>query len=106
MIEVAASRNATTLTIAGDLDLSARDQFPRAAAHVNGLRSPLVIIDMCRSTFMDSTGAAFLISVAEAASRRGAGTVLRGCGDDALFVLEICGALDSFRLDHDHRCSN
>lgn len=94
----------TTLSISGDLDLAERDQFPEIAARVTGLRRQLLVIDMCGVTFMDSTGAAFLISLADSSRRRGGATVLRGCHERELFVLEICGALPMFRLDDAHVC--
>lgn len=105
MIEIATSPATATLVISGDLDLGARDQFPEVAARVTGLRRQLLVVDMCSVTFMDSTGAAFLISLADSGRRRGGATVLRGCDERDLFVLEVCGALDLFRLDEDHRCS-
>jgi len=104
MIEIAMSPTTVTLTIAGDLDLVERDQFPEVAARVSGLRRQLLVLDMCRVTFMDSTGAAFLISLADAGRRRGGATVLRGCSERELFVLEVCGALELFRLDTEHAC--
>lgn len=104
MIEIAASSGTTTVTVSGDLDLAERGQFPEVTSRVSGLRRPLLVIDMCAATFMDSTGAAFLISLAEAAGKRGGAAVLRGCDERDLFVLEVCGALDSFRIDSDHRC--
>lgn len=106
MIEIAASSATTTVTIAGDLDLAERAQFPEVTSRVSGLRRQLLVIDMCDVTFMDSTGAAFLISLAEAANRRGGAAVLRGANDRDLFVLEVCGALDSFRIDAEHRCED
>jgi anti-sigma B factor antagonist len=104
MIEIATSPATTTLVIAGDLDLAERTQFPEIAARVVGLRRQLLVIDMCRVTFMDSTGAAFLISLADAGRKRGGATVLRGCHERDLFVLEVCGALELFRIDTDHTC--
>ena len=104
MIEISTSPATTTLVIAGDLDLAERDQFPEIAARVVGLRRQLLVIDMCRVTFMDSTGAAVLIALADSGRKRGGATVLRGCDDRDLFVLEVCGALDLFRIDVDHRC--
>jgi len=106
MIEIATSAATTTLVISGDLDLAARDQFPEVTARVTGLRRQLLVIDMCRVTFMDSTGAAFLISLADAGRRRGGATVLRGGDERELFVLEVCGALELFRFDDDHRCED
>ena len=106
MIEISTSSTTTTLTVEGDLDLAERDQFPEIAARVVGLRRQLLVIDMCRVTFMDSTGAAFLISLADSGRKRGGATVLRGADPRDLFVIEICGALDLFRIDTDHRCES
>jgi len=104
MIEISTSATTTTLTIAGDLDLAERDQFPEITARVTGLRRQLVVVNMCGVTFMDSTGAAFLISLADAGRKRGGATVLRGADARDLFVIEICGALDLFRIDAEHHC--
>ena len=106
MIEISTSSATTTLTIAGDLDVGERDQFPEITARIIGLRRQLLVVDMCRVTFMDSTGAAFLISLADAGLRRGGATVLRGADARDLFVLEICGALELFRVDADHACGD
>ena len=104
MIEIATSATTTTIAISGDLDLAERDQFPEITARVVGLRRQLLVIDMCGVTFMDSTGAAFLISLADSSRKRGGATVLRGADPRDLFVLEVCGALELFRLDNDHVC--
>ena len=104
MIEISMSAATTTLVLSGDLDLGERGQFPEITARVTGLRRQLLVIDMCGVTFMDSTGAAFLISLADASRKRGGATVLRGCDERELFVLEVCGALDLFRIDSDHTC--
>ncbi|MPV36829.1 STAS domain-containing protein [Georgenia subflava] len=106
MIEISASATSASVTIAGDLDLAERDRFPEITAKVSGLRRQLLVVDMCEVAFMDSTGAAFLMALADAATRRGGATVLRGTSDRELFVLEICGALDMFRIDRQHRCSH
>lgn len=104
MIEIATSPTTTTVTVSGDLDLMEREQFPEVTARVTGLRRQLLVVDMCRVTFMDSTGAAFLISLADAGRKRGGATVLRGCSERDLFVLEVCGALELFRVDGGHAC--
>ena len=104
MIEISTSSTTTTLVVSGDLDLAERDQFPVIASRVVGLRRQLLVIDMCRVTFMDSTGAAFLISLADSGAKRGGATVLRGADPRELFVLEVCGALEMFRIDDEHRC--
>ncbi len=104
MIEIATSPTTVTLTVSGDLDLMEREQFPEVTARVSGLRRQLLVVDMCRVSFMDSTGAAFLISLADAGRKRGGATVLRGCSERELFVLEVCGALELFRVDEGHAC--
>lgn len=104
MIQLEASPTTTILTVAGDLDLAERGQFPELTARVSGLRRQLLVIDMCAATFLDSTGAGFLISLADVLGRRGGITVLRGAHERDLFVLEVCGALEMFRIDTDHRC--
>ena len=104
MIELSSTATAVVLVVSGDLDLSARHEFPEIVARVSGLRRQLLLVDLCRATFLDSTGAAFLISLADATSRRGGVTSLRGGDDRTLYVLEVCGALDMFRIVDDHRC--
>ena len=104
MIEILMSAASTTLTISGDLDLAERERFPEITARVTGLRRQLLVLDMCAVTFMDSTGAAFLIALADSSRKRGGATVLRGCDDRDMFVLEVCGALPMFRVDLAHRC--
>ncbi len=106
MMELSYSRTTTTITVVGDLDLAERAQFPELVARVSGLRRQLLVIDLCRTTFLDSTGAAFLISLAESTDRRGGVTLLRGADERSRFVLEVCGALDMFRLDEEHRCGD
>lgn len=106
MIQLETSPTTTVLTVVGDLDLAERAQFPEVTARVSGLRRQLLVVDMCRTTFLDSTGAAFLISLADALSRRGGVTVLRGADERDLFVLEVCGALEMFRVDGEHRCDD
>jgi anti-anti-sigma factor len=105
MIELSTSATTTTVTVTGDLDLAERTSFPGLTARVSGLRRQLVVIDMCAATFLDSTGAAFLIALADLTRRRGGVTVLRGAAERDLFVLEVCGAIDEFRIDTQHRCA-
>ena len=94
-----------TLAISGDLDLAERDQFPEIASRVMGLRRQLLVIDMCGVTFMDSTGAAFVISLADSGRKRGGATILQGANERDLFVLDVCGALDLFRINDEHDCA-
>ncbi len=104
MIELSTSSTTVTVTVSGELDIAEREQFPEATARLRALRRQLVVVDLCAATFIDSTGVAFLTSLAHAAARRGGVTVLRGARARDLLVLEVCGALGFFRLDREHRC--
>lgn len=99
MIEIETSPTTVTLVVSGDLDLAERENFPQVTALVSGQRKQQLVIDMRQQTFMDSTGAAFLISLADSERRRGGMTVLRGISERDRFVLEVCGALDLFQLE-------
>lgn len=98
------SGTAATVTVTGDLDLAERTQFPGLAARVDDAAPRLLVVDLCAATFVDSSGAAFLIALAGSARERGGTTVLRGPSERDLFVLQVCGSLDAFTVDTAHRC--
>jgi anti-anti-sigma factor len=104
MLEISTSPNTTTITVIGDLDATMRDQFPEMTARVSGLRRQLLVLDLCRLDFLDSTGAAFITAVTECTSRAGGVSLLRGADEQAQFVLDVCGILGAFRVDEDHSC--
>lgn len=104
MIQISTRSNETTVSVVGDLDLAAREHLPEVAARLRGLDDDRLVVDMCRSAFMDSAGAAFLIELARVAIDRASTAILRGCGDRDLFVLEICNALEHFEVDAEHHC--
>ncbi|TNM69126.1 STAS domain-containing protein [Streptomyces sp. NP160] len=97
----------TTLSVRadGDLDLAERARFPELTALAGGPGVDEVVVDLCSVAFVDSAGAAFLIALAETAKRSGARAVLRGADERVGFVLELCGALDCYEVDVEHRCA-
>lgn len=99
MIEISTSAATVTVTVSGDLDVSARNHFVSATLSVTGLTPALLVIDVSEVEFIDSTGAAFLISLAHAIGRHHGVAVLRGASDQVRFVLEVCGAGHLFRQD-------
>lgn len=105
MLEISTSSGSTTITVVGDLDVTARDQFPEMTARVSGLGRQLLVLDLCRMEFMDSTGAAFVAVCGEHTRRGGGVALLRGADEHAQFVLEVCGVLPLFRVDADHACA-
>ena len=106
MLEISTSPGTTTISVVGDLDVTIRDQFPEAIARVSALGRHLMVLDLCRLDFMDSTGAAFVAAVAEATRRAGGLAMLRGADEQATFVLEVCGVLPAFRVDEEHACAD
>lgn len=106
MLEISTSAGATTISVVGDLDVTVRDQFPEVTSRISTLGTHLLVLDLCRLDFMDSTGAAFVATVAESTRRAGGVAMLRGADEHAAFVLDICGVLEQFRVDDAHRCPN
>src|SRR5699024_6380850 len=101
MIELATSSTTTTVTFTGDLDLAMRPQFQEVMARVNSLRRQLLVLDLTDTEFLDSTGAAVLISLADSMQRRGGTAALRGAAERALLALEVCRAPNAVRVDGD-----
>ena len=102
MIELSASSTMTTLTVTGDLDLAERTTFTQIAARAEALGGEVLAVDLCAAAYLDSTGAAFLVAMARTARERGARALLRGGSDQAVFVLEGCGARDVLEVDEEH----
>lgn len=89
------------LIAVGEIDLAIHHVFPPIVSRITALRRPLLIVDMTGMTFMDSTGAGFLVALAHHQSKWGGAIALRGAHERDLFVLEVCGALELFRIDND-----
>lgn len=104
MIDAAVAGSVLTLTAAGDLDLAERARFPELVALAEAREVDDVVVDLCGVGFVDSAGAAFLISLAARVRRAGGRAVLRGADENVLYVLRVCGALEAFDLDEAHRC--
>jgi anti-sigma B factor antagonist len=104
MIDITVSQTMVVVAISGDLDLAERDQFADVIARVAGQRQRLLVVDMCRVTFVDSIGASLLSYLADSEQQRGGAPVLRGCSERDLRVLEVCGALDLFQVETMHSC--
>ncbi|TXR56059.1 STAS domain-containing protein [Quadrisphaera setariae] len=105
MIEATVAGATLTVSAEGDLDLAERARFPELTARAAASDVDVVVVDLCSVEFVDSAGAAFLITLAETAKRSGARAVLRGADERVGFVLDLCGALDSYEVDAEHRCA-
>lgn len=101
VLELQVSGHTVVLIAEGELDLAMHHVFPPIVSRITTLRRPLLIVDMSAVTFMDSTGAGFLVALAHHQRKWGGAIALRGAQDRDLFVLEVCGALELFRIDND-----
>ena len=101
VLELQVSGHTAVLVAEDALDLAMHHVFPPIVSRITVLRRPLLIVDMSGVTFMDSTGAGFLIALAHHQRKWCGAIALRGAHDRDLFVLEVCGALDLFRIDND-----
>lgn len=106
MIDVVTSTSGLLVTVTGDLDLAARAEAEAALRRVALRERPNLTVDLCRLSFMDSTGAAWLAALVEQDRRMGGSPVLRGAGPRDLFVLEVCGVLDRVAVDTSHHCGD
>jgi len=106
MIELSTTTSSTVVTVSGDLDVSERGHFPDVVARVNELRRPQLVVDLCRADFVDTSGAWFLVSLAERTQSRHGVSVLRGADDRSLYVLDVIGALHLFQVDEHHFCED
>ncbi len=93
-LRVAVRRDAdrTTLTLAGDLDLSTCRQFAEELASVEQERPPTVVIDLRATEFVDSAGLAQLIGATKRARAEGRRTVLVTGSAAIDRVLSVSGA--------------
>ncbi|UFU06045.1 STAS domain-containing protein [Ruania halotolerans] len=104
MIDVSTSATGARITVSEDLDLASRESADAVARRLALLERPAITVDLCRMDFMDSTGAAWLISLAGQSIQRDGTISLLGASARDLFVLQVCGALDLFDVNHRHQC--
>ncbi|CAM3806903.1 STAS domain-containing protein [Occultella aeris] len=104
VIDVSTSAAEVLVTVTGDLDLSASEVAQSALRQISHLQHDRLVLDVCDMGFMDSSGASWLITLADEIGRRGGTVVLRGASARDMFVLKVTGALDLFEIDETHRC--
>ncbi|SEE63634.1 STAS domain-containing protein [Ruania alba] len=106
MIEVSTSGTGAQITVTDDLDLATGAAADAVQRRLALLERPMITVDLCRMNFMDSTGAAWLITLADQSRHRDGRVHLLGASARDLFVLEVCGAIDLFTINHRHQCAD
>ncbi len=78
------------VTLAGEIDYNSSGQL-RQALDVTGTARPRTVIDMCRVTFMDSSGINLLIGAHQDTTAAGGWLRLAAPTDAVLRVLQLVG---------------
>jgi anti-anti-sigma factor len=98
-VTVGRSRDTVTVGVAGELDVASA---PLLAAHLDALEADpagaAVVLDLSALTFLDSSGVALLIGVAQRAEDDGWPLRIAGTPPHAWRVLAMCGLLDVLPL--------
>lgn len=94
-VNTAADADGTvTVTVSGELDISNADDLRHQLAAITDASPPRVVFDLGELSFVDSSGIAVLVQVANSASQvevaRASPVVRR--------ILEVTGLADHFRL--------
>lgn len=93
-VEVSSENGAVVLSLAGQLDLSSLDHVRGLTAETLYDKHELIVVDLGELSFMDSSGIAYLLSVADRADR----IELRHVPPMIRRVLEITGLTGVLRI--------
>ena len=88
------SAGVLVIELAGELDLAERDRVTSAfeVARI----SPIVVVDLERTTYIDSTALGCLVALRKATQQRGASLFLIGLHSDVLRLFEVTGLREIF----------
>jgi anti-anti-sigma factor len=84
------------LTVVGDLDIESADTFATLGRRAVEHGDAVLIIDLSKCEFLDSTGIGSLVTVRNAAEDVGAKIYLQGESQRVTRVLDIAGLRDYF----------
>jgi anti-anti-sigma factor len=89
-----AGADRTRLLIAGELDLTTRDDLINAAARALEQTATVLDLDLCGVSFCDSSGLSGVLAVARLAETAGKRVVVSNPGPQVRRTLFISGVLD------------
>ncbi|HEY3829822.1 MAG TPA: STAS domain-containing protein [Solirubrobacteraceae bacterium] len=90
---------ATSIALAGELDLAGAHQLEASLDEVERECPARLVIDLRRLAFIDSTGLRLLLQADARARERGCELVLRPGEASVQRVFEVTGALDVLRFE-------
>ena len=93
--------HAWLLTVAGEFDLTAIDEFDRVFDEAVAHSARLITIDLTQVTFLDSSGLRSVVTAANRLAELGGHLTVAGLSGAAQQVLEITGLIDRLTADAD-----
>ena len=88
------------LALAGELDAGSAARLDAAVAEMRPHAAPIAV-DIAGLTFLDSAGLRALLNVRQGViDDTGHPIALQGVNDEQYKLLELCGLLDAFGLEH------
>ena len=97
-VHVRTHADTTVVAVAGELDLDTCAQVTNATDALPPLAGHVLVLDMSRLVFMDSTGLNVLLTLRARAQAEGGRLELIGVPRQALHVLDLTGTRDLFAL--------
>jgi anti-sigma B factor antagonist len=94
-VQVTASGTARTVILAGELDLSVREQVEAVAERLMAQQPEMLILDLSGLSFIDSSGVEALLRIHRHAGARGVRLVIVRGPDHVHRVFSLCGLADT-----------
>lgn len=94
-IEVDVADGATVVRLCGEVDAALRERASAVLARIRAEGRP-VVVDACGTSFVDSTGVAFLVRCAHACAEAGLPLTLRDAPEQLAGVLDVLGLAPLF----------
>jgi anti-sigma B factor antagonist len=88
----------TVLTVGGELDMAGASQLDEAMTAVRADAPDMVLVDLSRLSFLDSSGIRALLRVQAVCEGTGSRLVLRRVPDHVQRLLTLAGVMDRFRF--------
>jgi anti-sigma B factor antagonist len=89
------------LVLGGEIDMDAADELHRIGRRAVAAAPARVVLDLSRTTFLDSAGVGGLVSLRNGASEQSIPVHLRPGPPNVMRVLDIVGLVDAFDRAND-----
>lgn len=98
-IEASCDACALTLTCVGELDVTASGLLADAIAAHEAIGAPRVVLDLARTTFIDSSGIATVVRLSRHLAEQGVRLHVEHAGRTVRRAFELCGLLHLLEAD-------